>query len=293
MKKLIIIFPTLFFASCQNTQNQHGIVKIDDEKTEIIQRIFESVKKEDNSYLQSIFDENMIMINSSNDTLSRKEFFEGIELMCENFDNINFDGIVVGKKNDDAIGPGVETVYYKNGIVWTNIWSTFIAEGTKTGKKVNFPFHISYKWKNGKIIEEYQFFDTSAFDDEINAETEIVYFVYMRSNNKTANEIDDFSDYYQRRVDELEPDILGWTFFKSGDEQIILMERYQNEAAILNHINNISEGNPMEEDFKKFLDHYLVDSLQIYGQTSRNFKDIMESFPFKVSYNEMISGYSY
>ena len=47
------------------------------------------------------------------------------------------------------------------------------------------------------------------------------------------------------------------------------------------------------EDFKKFLDHYLVDSLQIYGQTSRNFKDIMESFPFKVSYNEMISGYSY
>ena len=58
MKKLIIIFSTLFFASCQNTQNQHGIVKIDDEKTEIIQRIFESVKKEDNSYLQSIFDEN-------------------------------------------------------------------------------------------------------------------------------------------------------------------------------------------------------------------------------------------
>ena len=225
------------------------------------------------------------MINSSNDTLSRKEFFEGIELMYENFDNINFDGIVVGKKNDDAIGPGVETVYYKNGIVWTNIWSTFIAEGTKTGKKVNFPFHISYKWKSGKIIEEYQFFDTSAFDDEINAETEIVYFVYMRSNNKTANEIDDFSDYYQRRVDELEPDVLGWTFFKSGTEQIILMERYQNEAAILNHINNISEGNLMDEDFKKFLDHYLVDSREFYGQTSRNFKDIMESIPFKVSYN--------
>ena len=108
---------------------------------------------------------------------------------------------------------------------------------------MNFPFHISYKWKNGKIIEEYQFFDTSAFDDEINAETEIVYFVYMRSNNKTANEIDDFSDYYQRRVDELEPGVLGWTFFKSGTEQIILMERYQNEAAILSHINNISEGN--------------------------------------------------
>ena len=78
MKKLIIIFSTLFFASCQNTQNQHGVVKIDDEKTEIFQRIFESVKKEDNLYLQSIFDENMILINSNSYAFSRKEFFEGI-----------------------------------------------------------------------------------------------------------------------------------------------------------------------------------------------------------------------
>ncbi len=293
MKKLIIIFATLFFASCQNTQNQHGVVKIDDEKTEIIQRIFDGVKKEDNSYLQSIFDEDMIMINSSNDTLSREEFFEGIELMYENFENINFDGIDVGKTNDDAIGPGVETVYYKNGIVWTNVWSTFIAKGSKTGKKVKFPFHISYKWKNGKIIEEHQFFDTSVFDDEINVETEIVSLVYMRSNNKTAKEIDDFSDYYQRRVNELEPDVLGWTFFKSGTEKIILMERYKNEAAILNHIDNISNGNPMEEDFKKFLDHYVVESIEYYGQTSQDLKNVTESFPVKVSYKEMISGYSY
>jgi len=243
--------------------------------------------------LQSIFDEDMIMINSSGDTLSREEFFEGIELMYENFENINFDGIAMGKTNDDAIGPGVETVYCKNGIVWTNVWSTFIAKGSKTGRKVKFPFHISYKWKNGKIIEEYQFFDTSVFDDEINVETEIVSLVYMRSNNKTAKEIDDFSDYYQRRVNELEPDVLGWTFFKSGTEKIILMERYKNEAAILNHIDNISNGNPMEEDFKKFLDHYVVESIEYYGQTSQDLKNVTESFPVKVSYKEMISGYSY
>ena len=115
----------------------------------------------------------------------------------------------------------------------------------------------------------------------------------MRSNNKTAKEIDDFSNYYQRGVNELEPDVLGWTFFKSGTEQIILMERYKNEAAILNHIDNISNWNPIEEDFKKFLGHYIIESIEYYGQKSQDFKNVIDSFPLKVSYKEMISAYSY
>ena len=49
--------------------------------------------------------------------------------------------------------------YYSNGNVWSSIWNNFSATGKYTGQKVNFPFHISYKWKGDKIIEEYQFFD--------------------------------------------------------------------------------------------------------------------------------------
>ena len=112
---------------------------------------------------------------------------------------------------------------------------------------------------------------------------------YLNNNKK---EIDDFSDYYQKRMNELEPNVLSWKFFKSQNGQIILLERYINEEAIFNHIENVSEGNPMEQDFIKFLDHFLIDSIEYYGKTSQDFKDTIETFGFPISYKELISGFS-
>ena len=80
-------------------------------------------------------------------------------------------------------------------------------------------------------------------------ENEIVSMVYMKSNEKSITEIDEFSEYYQSRIKELEPNVLSWKFFRSQNGNIILLERYKNESAIFNHIDNISEGNPMEDDF--------------------------------------------
>ena len=102
MKKIFFVV-SLAFLSCKN---EHAVVKLDDEKTMIIQKVFENVAKENSSYLQEVFDESMIMINSKNDTLERKQFFEGIEKMYESFDNISFEGIYVGNLNDDAEGSG-------------------------------------------------------------------------------------------------------------------------------------------------------------------------------------------
>ncbi|MFL2612804.1 MAG: hypothetical protein ACJ0O5_05180 [Flavobacteriaceae bacterium] len=134
---------------------------------------------------------------------------------------------------------------------------------------------------SGKNISDSEFY-----------QNELISMVYMKSNNKTQKEIDDFSDYYQKRMNELEPDVLSWKFFKSQNGQIILLERYMDEAAIFNHIENVSEGNPMEEDFKLFLDHFLVDSIEYYGKTSKEFKDTIEAFGFPISYKEVISGFS-
>ena len=112
------------------------------------------------------------------------------------------------------------------------------------------------------------------------------------SNNKSEDEIDKFSKYYQSRMNELEPDVLSWKFFRAANGKIILLERYKDEAAIFNHIDNVSDGKPMENDFIKFLDHFKVDSIEYYGQTSQEFKNTIESFGFPVSYKKIISGYS-
>ena len=129
-------------------------------------------------------------------------------------------------------------------------------------------------------------------DKDIYHDDELISMVYMTSNNKTKSEIDKFSEYYQNRMNDLEPDVLSWKFFNSSEGKIILLERYKDEAAIFNHINNVSEGNPMEKDFIKFLDHFQVDSIQYFGKTSQNFKDTIESFGFPISYKTLISGYS-
>lgn len=128
--------------------------------------------------------------------------------------------------------------------------------------------------------------------DSVFHNNELISMVYMKSNNKTEKEIDDFSDYYQKRMNELEPNVLSWKFFKSQNGQIILLERYIDEAAIFNHIENVSEGKPMEQDFIKFLDHFLIDSIEYYGKTSQGFKDTIETFGFPISYKELISGFS-
>jgi hypothetical protein len=116
--------------------------------------------------------------------------------------------------------------------------------------------------------------------------------VYLTSNNKSENEINDFCIYYQNKLKEKEPDVLAWKFFKSDTNKITLIERYKNEDAILNHIKNISEGGLMEKDFGKFVDHFIIDSIGYYGDLSKEFKEILSAFGLTVNYNPNIAGFS-
>jgi len=116
--------------------------------------------------------------------------------------------------------------------------------------------------------------------------------VYMTSNNKSENEINDFCIYYQNKLKEKESDVLAWKFFKSESNKITLIERYKNEDAILNHIKNISKGGLMEQDFGKFVDHFIIDSIEYYGNLSTDFKETLSAFGLTINYNPNIAGFS-
>ena len=51
------------------------------------------------------------------------------------------------------------------------------------------------------------------------------------------------------------PNSLGWGFYNSGDK-VILIERYLDGNAMMEHGKNISEGGPMETHFVKFMEHW-------------------------------------
>ena len=48
----------------------------------------------------------------------------------------------------------------------------------------------------------------------------------------------------------------------------------------------------MEKDFGKFVDHFVIDSIEYYGNLSPEFKEILSAFGLTVNYNPNIAGFS-
>ena len=107
---------------------------------------------------------------------------------------------------------------------------------------------------------------------------EIIFVVEMDSNEgKTIEEITEFSKFYTDAIDANESNSLGWGFFKSNDK-IILIERYLNGAAMMEHGNNISEGGVLETHFGKFMEHFTINKIDVYGTASDELKEYVKPF---------------
>ena len=153
---------TLFLISCDAPKNNFGYVSIDDEKSRNVVKIFEAVEDEEIGFLKEIFSKDLEFKDPNGTILNKDEFIAGVENIFDLFEDIEFED----SEFVDYDGLAVETTYYTNGQVWTNIWSTFEGKGKYTGNEVSFPFHISYLWGGDKIIGEIQFFSTKVFDTE-------------------------------------------------------------------------------------------------------------------------------
>ena len=278
MKKTILLFSLIIFSSC----NQSGSrIEVSDEKSKIIQKIFDEVAAERIDYLEDVFSSEMKMVNSKNEAFNKNQFIIGIKDMLDLFDDISFDNV-----NADADGSEIETNYYSNGNVWSSIWNNFSATGKYTGQKVNFPFHISYKWKGDKIIEEYQFFDLMAFENEANARAsqngtnEKVGFVIELSINKGTN-VEEVKTLLKQltefmRTNEQEAYDYGYYISEDG-KRITLIEKYLNSQAAILHADNFEGGSNM----KPFMDSFTIESFVLIGNSSKALQDRIKAYGVK------------
>ena len=107
---------------------------------------------------------------------------------------------------------------------------------------------------------------------------EIIFVVDMNSNEgKSDDDIAEFSKYYTDAIDMNEPNSLGWGFYKSNDK-IILIERYLDGDAMIQHGKNISEGGPLETHFAKFMEHFTINKIDVYGTASDKLKEFVKPF---------------
>ena len=121
---------------------------------------------------------------------------------------------------------------------------------------------------------------------------EVTYVVTMNVNGKTEEQVDTFSEFYQRLVDGNESTTLGWQFFRGPDSKIYLIERYKNADAALQHITNISPGGIAENEFKEFSDHFSIEMILIHGDVSERLEEAMLAIGLPVELRKPIAGYS-
>lgn len=268
MKKIILLFLLISF-SCQSP---YGKVSTDDDKSQMIKTLFQNVSKENIDYLKEIFSDDMEFIDSKENTLDKDGFIAGVENIFDLFDDITFE-----ETDGDATGSEIETTTYENGIVWTNIWNTFSATGKYTGQKVSFPFHISYQWKDDKIIKEVQFFDSSIFEKEMDAKaginhtaTKVIGLAELIVNKGfNKKDVESFMVRFTKFVRDTEPNTYDFGYFiSSNGKRVNLVEKYYDSEDFVHHLNNFESS----EFAQEFMTLFTLDKVIISGASSEALK---------------------
>ena len=288
MRNLILLTSLSIIMSCGQP---FAKIEVTDKKSKIIEKIFQEVSAENTDYLEEVFSDEMKMVNPKEVEFDKVSFISGIKDMYDLFDNITFES-----SDGDADGSEIETNYYSNGKVWTSIWNNFSATGKYTGQQINIPFHISYQWEGNKIIEEFQFFDMTAFENEATA---------RNAQNNTSQKISfliEMKINKGRKLDEIKPFLAGLTSFMRNNEpegydygyyisedgkKVTLIEKYLTSEAAIKHADNF-EGGP---NMKPFLEMFTLESFIITGNATDQLKDRLKAWSPK--YRTPIGGWSH
>ena len=288
LRNLILLTSLSIIMSCGQP---FAKIEVTDEKSKIIEKIFQEVSAENTDYLEEVFSDKMKMVNPKEVEFDKASFISGIKNMYDLFDNITFES-----SDGDADGSEIETNYYSNGKVWTSIWNNFSATGKYTGQQINIPFHVSYQWDGNKIIEEFQFFDMTAFENEAtarnaqnNTSQKISFLIEMKINKgKKLDEIKPFLAGLTSFMRNNEPEGYDYGYYISEDgKKVTLIEKYLTSEAAIKHADNF-EGGP---NMKPFLEMFTLESFIITGNATDQLKDRLKAWSPK--YRTPIGGWSH
>ena len=121
---------------------------------------------------------------------------------------------------------------------------------------------------------------------------EIIFVVEMDSNEgKTIEEITEFSKFYTDAIDANESNSLGWGFYEYGDD-ILFIERFKNEGAIISHAKNVSEGGVLQKDYAEYNYYFEPYKVDVFGKVSQDLKDYLEPYNLPIFYYPNIVSFS-
>ena len=132
----------------------------------------------------------------------------------------------------------------------------------------------------------------SVHNEYSNNTDEIIFVVQMDINEgKSIDDIETFSAFYTNTIDSNEPNSLGWGFYEFGDK-VILIERYRDGDAMMQHGMNISEGGVLEEQFTMFNEHFSINKIDVYGNATDELKEFLEPFGLPIYFHVALAKFS-
>ncbi|WP_242158515.1 nuclear transport factor 2 family protein [Aestuariivivens sediminis] len=172
MKKFFfLMLAVLAFVACQNAPQRYFE---NSPEIETVKAGIKAYESQDWETWKANFSDTAKIFHNSTKGLSPDETMENFKSMLANIESYGF---------NDNINE-IEMIIDPKGRTWVNYWNHWKGITKVTNKEINIPVHLTLQFIDGKIVQEYAYYDTAPIQ---NAFEEIEKVNYMPIEEKEAN----------------------------------------------------------------------------------------------------------
>ena len=122
-------------------------------------------------------------------------------------------------------------------------------------------------------------------------DNEVIILSYLKIKSISKKKIYKFLENYVDKVILVEPQSYGYGFFEYGDD-ILFIERFKNENAIISHAKNVSEGGVLEKNYVEYNYYFEPYKVDVFGKVSQDLIDYLKPYNLPIHYYPNIVSFS-
>ena len=122
-------------------------------------------------------------------------------------------------------------------------------------------------------------------------DNEVIILSYLKIENSSKQKIFNFLENYVNKVILVEPQSYGYGFYEYGDD-ILFIERFKNEGAIISHAKNVSEGGVLQKDYTEYNYYFEPYKVDVFGKVSQDLIDYLKPYNLPIFYYPNIVSFS-
>tara|TARA_R110002049_G_scaffold112509_2_gene262026 strand:- start:1190 stop:1708 length:519 start_codon:yes stop_codon:yes gene_type:complete len=155
MKKLFLLgLASILFVACQNQPQRYFEAS---PEIETVKAGIKAYETQDWDTWKANFADTAKIYHNTDKGASPDELMVGMKQMLSNFSEYKF-------LNEEA---EIEMIIDKDGDTWVNYWNTWGGKAKVTDKTIAVPVHLTIQFIDGKIVQEYAYYDTASIGQAI------------------------------------------------------------------------------------------------------------------------------